>query len=120
LIDTVAAEIQKREVGRVGILASPTTIRTGLYETALKRVGIQTLTLSSDEQLEVEGLIRRTIANEIVAPELLRPYVDELFAVGAQVVLLGCTELSVIMTASNDDRILDPLRLVANRLVTEV
>lgn len=99
-----------------GLLATPTTIRSGLYHQLLVKQK-PLLILDTDGQEQTEHLIRRTIAGELTNQDDLSPLIVQLQAKGATKVILGCTELSVLHTKP-DPRCIDPLQLLATELFT--
>ena len=103
----------------MGILASPTTIRSKLYENAMKRNGIEVVAPSQDEMAIIEECIRGVIEGKtpkVMRPKL-RPIIERFVSSGCEVVLLGCTELSVIFSGSNDRLLVDPMDIITKELV---
>ncbi len=99
---------------RIGIAASPTTIRTGLYRDALRRYGAACVEPTRRECGVLEKCIRGVIAGS--APVKFQPNLEEIVAAlldrGATAVILGCTELSVIGTPHYRAETVDPLDAV--------
>ena len=109
-------ELTKKQFNnkRVGIVASPTTIKQHLY-------GDDILTPDSGSIEIIEGIIRDTIAG--VSSDKLAPTLEneikKLRDCGAEIVVLGCTELSVVGSHLDLDYTLDPIELVVNAIVDE-
>jgi aspartate racemase len=101
----------------VGLLASPTTIRTGLYKTILNERGIAQITLSAEEQLETEVIIRAVIADDRDPSEQLRKQIARLQSAGAEMVILGCTELSFVLKGAKLPFIIDPFELAVEKML---
>ncbi len=118
LVDETIESISSKEVRLVGLLATPTTIKTKLYENKLINKGIEALVPSDSSSKELEFSIRRVIAGEDPATEksALEKVVKELRANGAKKIILGCTELSLIAEGSNQDFLIDPLAIVAKKI----
>lgn len=109
LIDaTVAYVVENHKT--IALLASPTTIRTGLYTKQLQARGIQVMQPSESQVLRVESAIRSVIASE--KPEPLRKT--------NLATLLGCTELSCVF--GNEPNVIDPMNIVIDKILprTEV
>lgn len=119
LIGTSVDSIRDRKLSRVGVVASPTTIRSKLYEQPLAQSGIATFVPSKVEQDAVEGLIRSVIAGRTAGIQQVEAVIERLASRGAQAVLLGCTELSVVFRARRSDVLIDPLDVLANKLIEE-
>jgi aspartate racemase len=98
MIDEVVGEVVRRGVDAVGLLASPYTVRGGIYSDPLQARGIRVLTPRPTDQESLASLIVRVAAGEdpaLMAVELGR-ISDALVAEGAQCLVLGCTELPLI------------------------
>lgn len=119
LVDTVAGHLQANALNKVGLLASPTTIRTGLYTQKLQKQATQTLVPSARNIKRVETLIRQVIAGKQVPTAELANLEHELKLQGAQAILLGCTELSVIAKQAPINQFIDPLRLIAEQILPQ-
>lgn len=120
LVSLVAITVKRLtddKVKSVGILASPTTIRNGLYEKALTTAGIEVILPTNDEQAEIEKAIRLVIGGQATSKESLTIITQRMADAGAQKILLGCTELSVLFQDANNDRFIDPLSIVVDQLL---
>ena len=104
---------QKQFRGRhVGLVASPTTIRQRLY-------GDDVLTPDSASIKAIEEIIRSVISgtpSNKLTPVLERE-VQKLHARGAEVIVLGCTELSVVGSHLKLNYILDPIELIVHEVI---
>lgn len=101
-------------------MASPTTIRTRLYEDELLANGIEVILPSRQEIKTIEECIRKVICGHepIKLQNHLRPIIDSMMERGAKKVLLGCTELSVIFGNASDMDLVDPLSLITRELLS--
>lgn len=119
LIDATLRALQAKQVGAVGLLASPTTIKTRLYQEKLEKLGMRVLLPTSQELEVVEHCIRSVIANRSLAglSMLLESIIERLQSDGADTVILGCTELSVLFTGSKTDNITDPMTIITKELL---
>lgn len=103
----------------VGLLASPTTIRTKLYQNMLEAAGARVIVPDCHELQTVEGVIRLVIAGtslRSLAPKL-NEIVLRMKLQGAEMVILGCTELSVVFSGIKDPLVTDPLNLVTDKIL---
>jgi aspartate racemase len=113
-----AAQAHPR-VRRVGLLATAGTVRAGLYARAFDRYGVQTLVPGEPDQAATDALIAAIKAGP--RPEHRAPAVElvaALAARGAEVVVLGCTELPLVLPADAAPvPVLDPTEVLARRAV---
>lgn len=96
-IEETAEYLKQVGVDKVGILATDGTVRSGLFEKTLHRYGITAVNPGEGSQRLIMDLIYRQIkSGEKGNPDEFIRVGEELFAAGAQVNLLGCTELSLL------------------------
>lgn len=105
----------------VGIIASPTTIRTRLYEDELRANGLKVILPSQEEIGTIEECIRKVICGHDVGilQNHLEPIIKSMMERGAKKMLLGCTELSVIFGETSHTDLVDPLTIIACELLSD-
>lgn len=115
LLDEVPRFIKRKKIYKVGLLATPTTIRTGLYRKGFLRYGIE---LIEPKKGDVEGLgpiILDTIAgknfeqNGILVQEIARRLLDR----GAEAIVESCTEIPLIFPKQHLVPVFDTLEILA-------
>lgn len=114
LIETTVEHIKTEQIAQIVLLASPTTIKSRLFENRLEKEGIHVIKPSNVEQMKIEHAIRSVIAGANPQPDSL----DAVLPKNNVPILLGCTELSVIF-ANQPNKHIDPLKLVTNKLLGE-
>lgn len=84
-------------ISRAGIMATEGTIYSRLFQNELKLGGIEAIVPSADRQKDVTELIYKNVkANLPVDIDKFKSVSEELCREGAEVIILGCTELSLI------------------------
>jgi aspartate racemase len=109
---------------KVGLLATTGTVVTGLYQDELARLGIETLLPSrQDVVMTAIRAVKAGVAGERHQAELARE-IDGLAARGAHAVVLGCTELPLLLEAGSGAVggeggivTLDPTQILAEAVV---
>lgn len=100
MIELAAGRIRQEtpDVRKVGLLASTAVIRTDLYGKSLSRRGVEVVHPGDSSQDQVLAAIRAIKAQRFSSASLdaLNRAVDDLIARKAEVILIACTELSVI------------------------
>lgn len=93
----VVGHLRQYGWNRIGIMATDGTIQTGLFQHELEKQDMKAVIPSPESQKKVMHLIYEDVkANKPIEMNLFREVVSELRGHGAQVVVLGCTELSLI------------------------
>lgn len=117
LIECVAERLSTNEVKRIGLLASPTTIKEGLFHT---QAPTNTTLVTSDlnEQQQTSTIIHKVIAGKLPVNELQRQ-IKKLQEHGCDEIILGCTELSVLQSIMNLSNIVDPLQLAVEKIFND-
>ena len=97
MLEETAGEIQRRGISTVGLLATDGTIQAGVYDKPLASRGIQVLKPSPEGQQRVMEVNYQGVkaGNYRLDISGFLKVLDGLFVQGAQVVILGCTELPV-------------------------
>jgi len=99
MTELVVEQVARSGVKRVGILGSPTTLETRLYQDPLSDRGIETLIPNIEDQARITKAILSTVggqSGEADVSNVLRA-IDHLSVIGAEAVILGCTELPVLL-----------------------
>lgn len=95
MIDEVVSEVKEKQVG---LMATPSTIYSGMYQIKFEERGVETLLPSNREIKILERIIRRVLSGKILKKDthLLKTVADNLVSRGAQAIILGCTELPLM------------------------
>lgn len=118
-IEETAAYLGTENVQKVGLMATDGTIQSRLFQTILEEHGIECVVPEKEEQKQVMELIYDNVKAG-KAPDMQKFYhvSETLFQQGAQVVLLGCTELSLIKRDNVlNAGFLDVLEVLARQVV---
>ncbi|MCR4705381.1 MAG: amino acid racemase [Lachnospiraceae bacterium] len=120
-IRETALYLQERQIQTVGLMATDGTIQSHVFGNILAEYGIQCIAPDDKHQSLVMRLIYEDVkAGRRIDPEAFSSVTEALKKDGAEVVLLGCTELSVIKRDfPMPERILDVLEILSRRCVME-
>ena len=95
MIEETAILIRKRNISRVGLMATNGTVMSRIYEIKMKEHGIDIILPSEEKQSYVMQIIYDQIKAGIAPDKRMFEEVSrELEDRGAEAVILGCTELS--------------------------
>ena len=97
IIRETASYLKERGIRKCGIMATDGTVQSGLFQAELSRLGMETLVPGEEDQKKVMALIYEDVkAGRPIRTQFFEEVVSDLKARGAQVIILGCTELSMI------------------------
>lgn len=113
--------LQEAGVKRAGILATDGTVQTGLFQSEMEEVGIQAVLPDAAHQKLVMSMIYEDVkAGHTISKDKLAAVEAHLKEKGAEVLILGCTELSVAKrNGLISDGYLDTLEVMARKAVLE-
>ena len=115
IIDQTVEFCRSRGLSRVGVLATEGTVASGAYESAMREVGLTYLTCSPEEQRTISHIIYGQIKQGLPPDaDAFRRIAQGLRERGAQAVILGCTELSLLAGEFDTDlEYIDSLEVLA-------
>jgi aspartate racemase len=122
MLEAVASQIERDGVTKIGLLASPTTIRSRLYAGVLASRGIETIEPTPTQRRQLEDAIRAIIQGSATQnhKKVLASIGNSLHTRGAEALLLGCTELPLIFdTTGVDLETYDCLDIYADAVITD-
>ena len=113
-----AAELKSAGVKTAGIMATDGTVHSGVLETALREQGISAVLPSPERQADVMELIYGCVkAGKPLDMEKFFTVANELRQKGAEVIILGCTELSLFKRREIGPGFIDVLEVLAKRSI---
>lgn len=115
LIHEVGSYLERKKIHCAGIMATTGTITTQLFQTELEKREISCIIPQTETQKDVMHLIYENVKCGVdIEMNRFKIVSDELFDNGAQVIILGCTELSIIKKEKHlDGRYLDAMELLS-------
>lgn len=123
MIDAVTAAVVRDRLKTVGLLGSVTSLQSDLYSRPLAAAGTRAIVPSLEEQEVLSALIADNIAGNRNVQEERAVYgiIDGLRAQGAQAIILGCTELPLVLRREHCTLpVYDSLRLLAETTCREI
>ena len=112
-------ELQKNGIKRAGLMATDGTIESRIFQDQLEKMGIEVLLPDERRQQDIMDVIYKNLKAGLPADmEKFQKVSLQLKDQGAQVILLGCTELSLIKKdVPLGKEYLDALEVLAQRCV---
>lgn len=100
ILEETALYLSHKKIKAVGILATQTTVDSEIYSNVLKNNGITTFYPNVNEQNEINKIIIELLNGEknILYSKKINEICNSLKAKGAEVLLLACTDLQLIIS----------------------
>lgn len=123
IADVVCAEIVAHGWKRVGLLGTRWTMTGAVYEAALNKRGLERLIPDEPARERLNTAIFDELCQGVFkesTTQIFLSAIETLKARGAECVILGCTEIPIIVTPQNSSLpVLDSTRLLARYAVRE-
>lgn len=102
MIEECAERCRRENIKKVGLLASTKTLNTKVYDKELDKQNIILITPSNDEQIQISEIILKIINNTCSKTDatdalFLREVIAKFKEKGAEAVILGCTDLPLLI-----------------------
>ncbi|WP_405375144.1 MULTISPECIES: aspartate/glutamate racemase family protein [unclassified Microbacterium] len=100
IADAAAAAIAERGIRRAGLLGTAFTMEQDFYRERLAAHGIEVVVPDAADRAIVHGVIFDELVHGVVSPESRTAYcgiVDRLVEQGAEGIILGCTEIELLL-----------------------
>jgi aspartate racemase len=100
IMDATAAALLADERKRVGLLGTRPTMEFGFFQKHFEAQGIDTLVPDESDRRELDRIIWDELSHGVVKPEsraLARSMVQRLHGEGVEAIVLGCTELCLLI-----------------------
>jgi aspartate racemase len=101
IVEATIETIEQQRMKKVGLLGTALTMNSGVYRENLAERGIETVVPSEEDKRFVDGVIRKELVPGVIRDESRRTFVriiDEMASLGAEGVILGCTEIPLLIS----------------------
>jgi aspartate racemase len=101
IVEVTARQVHQRGLQTVGLLGVRQTMSGLFYQNALQQYGIETLTPDGDEQTVLHDIIFQELIHNRITSDSRAKFlrcIDRLEKRGAQGVILGCTEIGLLIS----------------------
>lgn len=122
MVDKTCESVLSIGSKKVGLLAGEVTVKGRLYEQRLEQHGVSVLHVTDEEQVLVREIIEDGKQNNVTERTrgIVQGLLEKLEKRGAETVILGCTELPLVMGGvSTRCSIVDSLEVLAKAVIRE-
>jgi len=105
MIDETVKAVLELRPERIGLLAADPCLRARLYQDAFAKAGLDLVLPPPESQRTLQELINRVKAGDTgeTVRRSMATLATKLEAQGAEVIVAGCTEVPIVLTADNID-----------------
>ncbi len=107
MVDSVAQEIKKKNMNKIGLLGTIFTMEEDFYsKKLLEDYNIETIIPDAEDRQEVSRVIYKELCCGKINEESKQNYlgiIEKMKAQGAQGIILGCTEIPLMIGAQDTD-----------------
>lgn len=100
IADATAQAILAQNMTKIGLLGTAYTMQKNFFKDRLAQHGIETIVPAKEEQEQVHRIIFEELCQGIINPDSKQAYlncIDNLINQGAQGIILGCTEIGLLI-----------------------
>lgn len=104
IADVAASAVTSAGLTTVGLLGTAFTMEQPFYAERLTAHGVRTLVPAADDRRAVHSVIYDELVHGVIREESRRRFagvIDRLIAQGAEGIILGCTEIELLVTAAD-------------------
>lgn len=122
ILEETSAFLKKQKVDKVGIIATPITIRNKLYEKSLKTKGIEQVVPDKLQQAKIGKLILNLVSNRYDNKdrEMLIKIIKQFGSRKVKSIILACTDLQLLIPQHSSIKIYDTMKILADATVREI
>jgi aspartate racemase len=118
----VEAEARRRKYRKVGLIGTQAAMEGPVYQPVLEKAGIEVVLPPVPDRIELDNIIRAELIRGRFLPgsrAYVRRVISTMAANGVEAVILGCTELPLLLSEEPPDLpLLDSTRLLAAAALT--
>lgn len=106
IADATFDALQKQSIRRVGLLGTKYTMQQDFIKGRLKERGLEVLVPENEDMEMINGVIFNELCVGTILPESREKFltvIDKLKAQGAEGVILGCTEIGLLIKQNDTD-----------------
>lgn len=119
MIDETVKQVHKDNKKKVGLMGTPSTIKSCIYQKVLKSYGISVVIPSKKQIVILESVIRNIISGKDLLSDRKRLILiaNSLKEKGVQGIILGCTELPLIFPDEYSLPVYNSTKILAKALL---
>jgi aspartate racemase len=122
ILEETAKFLKKQKIKKVGIIATPITTKSKLYEKPLKTNGIRSVIPDSLQQAKIGKLLHKIVSNRYDNKDrdMLLKVIQDFGKKKVKNIILACTDLQLLIPKQDDFKIYDTMKILLDATVKKV
>ncbi len=122
ILEETSKFLKRQRIDKVGIIATPITIRNKLYEKFLNRSGIRQIIPNNLQQAKIGKLIHNLVSDRYNNKdrEILIKIIKDFAEGKIKHIILACTDLQLLMPQNNGIKIYDTMKILADATIKNI
>ncbi len=122
IIDQTAITAKGQGIGKIGIIATTMTVASGLYKKSFQKVGIIPATPSDEDQKRITDTVIKILGGITSESDIkfLSDVAGKFADEGADGVVLGCTDLQLLVNKHDKIKVIDSMESLADATVGRI
>jgi len=100
IMEGTGKAIQDKKLTKIGLLGTKNTMDADYYSKTMNKMGIELIVPEEEDKILIDGIIKKELRLNIITEESKRKYIqimDKLREAGAEGIILGCTEIPMLI-----------------------
>ena len=100
IMEGTGKAIQDKKLTKIGLLGTKNTMDADYYSKTMNKMGIELIVPEEEDKILIDGIIKKELILNIITEESKRKYIqimDKLREAGAEGIILGCTEIPMLI-----------------------
>ncbi|HUT81680.1 MAG TPA: amino acid racemase [Candidatus Bathyarchaeia archaeon] len=100
IMEATGKAIQNKKLTKVGLIGTKNTMDADYYSKTLSKMGIEIIVPEEEDKRLIDEIIKKELILNIITEESKRKYIqimDKLREAGAKGIILGCTEIPMLI-----------------------
>ena len=122
ILEETSNFLRKQKIKKVGVIATPITVKNKLYEKSLKQNKITQILPDNLQQVKIGKIIHNIVSNRYDNKdrEILINIIKNFTKGEVQHIILACTDLQLLMPQHSDLKIYDTMKILADVAVKSI
>lgn len=119
IIEETAKKIKSKNYKKVGLLATEACIKNKVYNDVLEKIGIRVIFPNKQEQKKITKVIWKVYENKNLeeSKKILECIIEKLKNKEVHAIILGCTELPILLKKYPDVELFDTVEILAESTI---